>query len=93
VCGADVFYALARIARLAKRLEHFQAFYYLLVEAGAELYSQPCAIREIRQHAWVLRDALTDSDEPVSNLRWHIVRQPLVSPPVSSTKPKITAYR
>ena len=72
--------ALARLARLAKRVECFQAFYYLLTEAGAELCSHPRTVLEIQEHVWALWDTVTKSDEPVSSLRWCAVRTPLVSP-------------
>jgi hypothetical protein len=80
VCEGDVLYALARLAGLAKGVEHFQAFYYLLMEARTELYSQSCAAREIKQHALVLWDPITEEDELVNSLPWYFVRTSLVSP-------------
>ncbi|KAF9781727.1 hypothetical protein BJ322DRAFT_1111655 [Thelephora terrestris] len=80
VCEGDVLYALARLARLAKGVEHFQAFYYLLMEAGTELYSQSCAAREIKQHALVLWDTITEEDELVNSLPsgWYILVNELI---------------
>jgi hypothetical protein len=80
VCESDVLCALASLARLAKGVEHFQAFYYLLMEAGAELYSQPCTAREIQRYALVLWNTITEEDELVNSLPWYFVRTSLVSP-------------
>jgi hypothetical protein len=73
VSGDDILCALARIVRLAKNINYYQAFYYLLAEAGAEICSQPRAILEVRRHCWVLGDALLKSDQPDRGLRWYIV--------------------
>ena len=73
----DMLCALARIARLAEHIGHFQAFYYLLMEAGEAICSQPRAIQEIQQHAWELMDTLISNREPVRGISWYYVRSPL----------------